>query len=140
MKKNKELTFNRSSLSLPLKRVVSGNVRWIPSIPEAYPELSGYTLYNNPEHNWTQLIFDKDYTLKWPLPLDKDKTPYTKYMRRNLETALAKYLNQISIIEDSKGIRYAIMGTPTDAIVICHIVDDVINASSGIRICINCGM
>lgn len=140
MPKKAELTFDRNSLSLPLKRVVKDNVRWIPSIAEAYPELTGYTLYNNPEHNWTQLIFDKGYNLKWPLPADKDKTPFTENMKKRLETVLAKYMDQISIIEDSNGVRYAIMGTPMDAIVICHIVDDVIKSSSGIHICINCGM
>lgn len=137
--KKTELTFNRESLSPALKSVVVGNVRWLASIKEAYPELTGYTLYNIPNNeSWKQLIFDRGYNLIWPKPCYE--TESNENLRRRLESAVARYLDQISIIEDSKGLRYAIMGTPMDAIVICRIVDGVIKASSGIHICINSGM
>lgn len=137
--KKTDLTFNRESLSPALKRVVVGKVRWLASIKEAYPELTGYTLYNIPnKESWKQLIFDNGYNLIWPKP--SCETESNENIRRRLEAAMARYLDQISIIEDSKGLRYAIIGTPMDAIVICRIVDCVIKASSGIHICINSGM
>lgn len=136
---NEKLTFKRNSLSNSLKRIVAdGDVTWYTSILDAYPELTGYTLYNKAEANWRQLIFNKSCDLQWPKPVDE--TPSTMHIKKKLESSLAKYTDQISIVEDSKGLRYAIMDTPMDAIVISKIVDNAIKLTSGMQICINVGL
>lgn len=135
---NENLIFKRETLSNSLKRVVAdGDVIWYASIIDAYPELSGYTLYNKAEANWRQLIFDRSCNLLWPKPVDG--TPATMHLKKSLESSILRYVDQLSIIEDSKGLRYAIMDTPINAIVISRIVDNVMKLSSGIQICINVG-
>ncbi len=136
-KKIDKFTFKRSSLNVSLQNVISdGDGFWYSNIESAYPEITGYTLYSRTDKDWTQFIFSKDCKLRWPTP---EKTFNGNVLRSRLESSFENYIKQISIIEDSKGLRYAIMNTPADAIFICRIVDNVIKSAKNMQISINVG-